>query len=169
MPFFALFIFIILNFTLILTLFKNSNYTIQMDSKAIDKFLIQIIEKKAELNALTYDDKGYDKIEDELHDMEDEFMDMFGDDFSEILEDIHDEVEADNDVLLPIAYLATQYILKGQSPDGLNTYDVRPTEGIPMDTDKHAGKSKRLVLIPNPLRFLLQIDNTKREIVWQVN
>ena len=140
-----------------------------MDSKAIDKFLIQIIEKKAELNALTYDDKGYDKIEDELHDLEDEFMDMFGDDFSEILEDIHDELEADNDVLLPIAYLATQYILKGQSPDGMNTYDVRPTEGIPMDTDKHVGKVKRLVLIPNPLRFLLQIDTTKREIVWQVN
>ena len=40
-----------------------------MDSNAIDKFLIKIIEKKAELNALTYDDKGYDKIEDELHDM----------------------------------------------------------------------------------------------------
>ena len=140
-----------------------------MDSNAIDKFLIQIIEKKAELNALTYDDKGYDKIEDELHDLEDEFMDMFGDDFSEILEDIHDELEADNDVLLPIAYLATQYILKGQSADGLNTYDVRSTEGIPMDTDKHTGKMKRLVLIPNPLRFLLQIDTNKREIVWQVN
>ncbi len=139
-----------------------------MDSIAIDKFLIEIIKKKADLNALTYDDKEYDKIEDELHDMEDEFMDMYGDDFSEILEDIHDELEADNDVLLPIAYLGTQYILKGQSADGLNTYDVRPTEGIPMDTDKFVGKIKRLVLIPNPLRFLLQIDNTKREIVWQV-
>jgi hypothetical protein len=139
-----------------------------MDSKAIDKFLIKIIEKKAELNALTYDDKDYDKIEDELHDMEDEFMDMYGDDFSDILEDIHDELEADNDVLLPIAYLATQYILKGQSADGANTYDVRSSEGIPMDTDKYVGKMKRLVLIPNPLRFLLQIDNTKREIVWQV-
>ena len=45
-----------------------------MDSKAIDKSLIEIIEKKAELNALTYDDKGYDKIEDELHDLEDEFI-----------------------------------------------------------------------------------------------
>ncbi|HSZ25940.1 MAG TPA: hypothetical protein VK766_09490 [Cytophagaceae bacterium] len=139
-----------------------------MDSKAIDKFLIQIIEKKAELNALTYDDKGYDKIEDELHEMEDEFMDIYGDDFSDILEEIHDELEAENDVLLPIAYLATQYVLKGQSADGTNIYDVRPTEGIPMDTDKYVGKIKRLVLIPNPLRFLLQIDTNKREIVWQV-
>ncbi len=139
-----------------------------MDSKAIDKSLIEIIEKKAELNALTYDDKGYDKIEDELHDLEDEFIDKYGDDFSDILEDIHDELEADSDVLLPIAYLATQYILKGQSPDGLNTYDVRPSEGIHIDTDKYAGKNKRLVLIPNPLRFLLQVDGTKREIVWQI-
>ena len=47
-----------------------------MDSKAIDKFLIQIIEKKAELNAYTYDDKEYDKIEDELHDLEDDFIDL---------------------------------------------------------------------------------------------
>jgi hypothetical protein len=139
-----------------------------MDSKAIDKSLIEIIEKKAELNALTYDDKGYDKIEDELHDLEDEFIDKYGDDFSEILEDIHDELEADSDVLLPIAYLATQYILKGQSADGLNTYDVRPTEGIHIETDKYVGKTKRLVLIPNPLRFMLQVDGTKREIVWQI-
>ncbi|HVD96960.1 MAG TPA: hypothetical protein VNB90_02070 [Cytophagaceae bacterium] len=137
-----------------------------MDSKAIDKSLIEIIEKKAELNALTYDDKGYDKIEDELHDLEDEFIDKYGDDFSEILEDIHDDLEADSDVLLPIAYLASQYILKGQSPDGTNTYDVRPTEGIHIDTDKYAGKVKRLVLIPNPLRFMLQVDG-KREVVWQ--
>lgn len=138
-----------------------------MDAKAIDKSLIEIIEKKAELNALTYDDKGYDKIEDELHDLEDEFIDKYGDDFSEILEDIHDDLEADSDVLLPIAYLASQYILKGQSPDGINTYDVRTSEGIHIDTDKYAGKVKRLVLIPNPLRFLLQVDG-KREIVWQV-
>ncbi len=139
-----------------------------MDSKAIDKSLIEIIEKKAELNALTYDDKGYDKIEDELHDLEDEFIDKYGDDFSEILEDIHDDLEADSDVLLPIAYLATQYILKGQSADGLSTYDVRPTEGIHIETDKYVGKVKRLVLIPNPLRFMLQVDGTKREIVWQI-
>lgn len=139
-----------------------------MDSKAIDKSLIEIIEKKAELNALTYDDKGYDKIEDELHDLEDEFIDKYGDDFTEILEDIHDDLEADSDVLLPIAYLATQYILKGQTADGLNTYDVRPTEGIHIETDKYVGKSKRLVLIPNPLRFMLQVDGTKREVVWQV-
>ena len=138
-----------------------------MDSKAIDKFLIQIIEKKAELNALTYDDNGYDKIEDELHILEDEFIEQFGDDFSDVLENIHDEIEADSDVLLPTAYLATQYILKGQSPDGLNTYDVRPTEGITVDTDKYDGKIKRLVLIPNPLRFMIQVDNTKREILWQ--
>jgi hypothetical protein len=139
-----------------------------MDAKAIDQFLIKIIEKKAELNAYTYDDEEYDKIEDELHDLEDEFIDMYGDDFSDILEEIHDELEADSDVLLPIAYLANQYILKGQSPDGMNTYDVRPTEGIHIDTDKYEGKNKKLVLIPNPLRFMLQVDNSKREIVWQV-
>jgi hypothetical protein len=139
-----------------------------MDSKAIDKFLSKIIEKKTELNALTYDDKNYDKIEDELHDLEDEFIEIYGDDFADVLEDLHDELEADNDVLLPIAYLANQYILKDdQTSNGLNLYDVRANEGIPIDTDKYPGKVKKLVLLPNPLRFVLQIDGTKREIVWQ--
>ena len=137
-----------------------------MDSKSIDKFLNTIIEKKAELNAYTYDDEEYDKIEDELHLLEDEFIDMFGDEFEDVLEELHDKLDIDNEILLPIAYLANQYVLKGQSADGTNQYDVKSNEGIIIDTAKFVGKSKRLVLIPNPLRFVLQVDN-KKEVVWQ--
>ncbi len=127
--------------------------------------LVTIIEHKANLNTLTYDNPKYDKIEDNLHDLEDEFLDMYGDTFEEILDDIHEKLDADNEVLLPIAYMANTYQISSDDKGNKN-YDVKPGEGIQIDTDKFPGKLKTLVLVPSPLRFVLLIDN-KKEIVWQ--
>ncbi|MCS6823360.1 MAG: hypothetical protein NZ529_03630 [Cytophagaceae bacterium] len=140
-----------------------------MDIKSVNQFICDIIEKKALLNTLSYNDKNYDKVEEELHDIEDEFMDMHGDDFEEILEQVHDELDADNEILLPIAYLASEYIVKGEYKNGGKIYDVKQNEGILIDTNKIAGKSKRLVLIPNPLRLLLLVDSNKRQVVWEAS
>ena len=138
-----------------------------MDAKAIDRALVSIIEKKAQLSGLFWDDKRYDEVEDELRKLEDELVDSYGDDLTEILEAVYDGMDVVGDVQLPTLYLAKTYSRSGQTADGMGVYDVRPGEGFRIETDRHAGKFPRLVLIPNPLRVVLQVDGGGREVVWQ--
>lgn len=62
-----------------------------MDIKKLDHALALLVEKNHELNALDYNDKNYDRVEEELHDMEDDFLDEYGDFLEEVLRDVHDE------------------------------------------------------------------------------
>lgn len=137
-----------------------------METKEINAALAEIIEKKSQLGKLSYDDKNYDKVEDDLHLLEDNFVDRFGDFLEDVLQKVHDEICPDNDVLLPIAYLANNYQETGKNPDGSVQYDVKPGEGVWVDADKYPGKDTRLVLLPNPLRLLLSVGG-KKEIVWE--
>jgi hypothetical protein len=138
-----------------------------MQKKSLDSSLTGIIEKKNELSTLSYDHKDYDKIEEELHDLEDQFMENYGDYMEEALESVHEKICPDNDVLLPIAYLAHKYSKVGQNPDGSPIYDVSPKEGVWVDVDKFPDKDTRLVLIPNPTRIVLVIEGKVKEVVWQ--
>jgi hypothetical protein len=137
-----------------------------MNIKELNKALTRLIEKRNQLSVLTYDNKDYDTLEEELHDQEDEFIDNFGEYMEGVLQGIHDEICPDNDVLLPIAYIGHKYNRGGQNPDGTPIYDVDYTEGVWVDTDKYPGKETRLVLVPNPARILLLVDKKKKEIVW---
>jgi hypothetical protein len=138
-----------------------------MNVKDIDKSLTALIEKRNELSTLTYDNKDYDRLEEELHDMEDDFIEKYGEYLETALEKIHDKLCPDNDVLLPIAYLAHKYNKGGKNPDGTTIYDVDYSEGVWVDVDKMPGKDTRLVLVPNPVRILLLIDGKKKEVVWK--
>lgn len=141
-----------------------------MDKKNLDASLIAIIEKKNQLAALSYDHKDYDKIEEEIHDMEDQFMESYGDFMEEALEAVHEKHCPDNDVLLPIAYLAHNYKKLGQNPDGTPVYDVNnPKDGVWVDADKYPGKDTRLLLIPTPTRIVLVVDGETKEVVWEVD
>lgn len=135
--------------------------------KQLNATLTKLIEKKNELSTLNYDDKEYDKIEEELHDLEDQFMDTYGDYLEEALEKVHDKYCPDNDVLMPIAYLANKYDKVGKNPDGSTAYDVPGKEGVWVDVEKYDGKDTRLVLIPNPVRLVLVIEGKNKEVVWQ--
>jgi hypothetical protein len=138
-----------------------------MNVKDLDKSLTALIEKRNELSTLTYDNKDYDRLEEELHDMEDDFIEKYGEYLEAALEKIHDKLCPDNDVLLPIAYLAHKYNKGGKNPDGTTIYDVDYSEGVWVDVDKMPGKDTRLVLVPNPVRMLLLIDGKKKEVVWK--
>jgi hypothetical protein len=140
-----------------------------MDTLQLNKALNAIVEKKNLLGTLSYDDKKYDKIEEELHDLEDDFMDNFGDDLEEILQDVHDEKCPDNEVLMPIAYLANKYKEVGKNADGSKIYEALPKEGVMVDVDDFAGKDTRLVLIPNPTRLELIIDGKKKVVLWEAD
>ena len=133
-----------------------------MDFKKADKALQEIVKCRAELKTIDYSNPKYDDLEEKLHQMEDDFQDKFGDDMEEILQDVHDEYCPDSEVLLSIAYLAQQYKVNGN-----NEYEVDYGEGVFVEVDDYPGKETRLVLVPNPLRFLLNIGKEKQEVVWK--
>lgn len=132
----------------------------------LDQSLIALVEKKLALNSMNYSDTNYDTTEDELHEMEDAFLEKFGDMLEEALQDVHDEFCSDNDVLLPIAYLANRYVLTGTDAKGNPTYDVDFKDGVQVDVDEFPGKDSRLVVIPNPTRVVLTVNGISKETVW---
>ena len=116
-----------------------------MDVKALDKALQEILKKREELAKLDYNNPKYDDLEEQLHDLEDEFQDEYGEDLEEALQNVHDDVCPDNDVLMPIAYLG---------------------KGVPVETDKYADKDTKLILLPGPTRIILEVGNDKQEVLW---
>ena len=132
-----------------------------MDIASLDHDLRQLAEKKNELSQLQYDSEDYDRVEEELHDLEDDFQEKYGEYLEDALSFVHDEFCPDNDVLLPIAYLANKYNVQNEN------YDVDVDQGVLVDVDDYPGKSTRLVLVPSPTRILLIIDKNLREEVWQ--
>lgn len=138
-----------------------------MDINKLDSAIINIIDKKNKLSQLPYDSQDYDNIEEELHMLEDDFIEKYGDYFEEALETIHEGLCPDNDVLLPIAYLAQKYKQKGVSPEGKPVYEVDAKDGVCIDADNYKGKDTRLVLIPNPPRMVLFVNGKEKEVVWQ--
>lgn len=135
-----------------------------MNADALDKALSQLVEKKIALSHLTYNDEQYDLIEEELHTMEDDLVETYGDHLEDMLADVHDELCPDNDVLLPIAYIANGYEKVEQN--GTTTY--RATGGgVIVDVDEYPNQLTRLVLVPAPTRLVLQVGKKNEEVVWK--
>ncbi len=132
-----------------------------IDIKSLDKDLTALVKAKIALSKLTYADENYDKIEEELHDMEDDFQENYGEYLEEALAEVHDEFCPDNDVLLPIAYLADEYIVKE------DTIDVAPGQGVLVEADAFASAKVTLALAPQPTRIVLQAGNDHKEVVWR--
>jgi hypothetical protein len=116
-----------------------------MDVKALDKAIQEIAKKREELGKLDYNNPKYDDLEEELHDLEDDFQDEYGDHLEEALQGVHDTLCPDNDVLLPIAYIG---------------------KGVPVETDKYAGKDTKLLILPTPTRIVLLVGKDKQEVLW---
>ncbi|RUA29775.1 MAG: hypothetical protein DSY77_14750 [Bacteroidetes bacterium] len=132
-----------------------------MDIKKLDEDLTALVKAKIALSKLTYADKDYDKIEEELHDMEDDFQENYGEYLEEALADVHDEFCPDNDVLLPIAYLADEYVIQE------DTIEVAPGQGVLVEADDFASSKVTLALAPQPTRIVLQAGNDHKEVVWK--
>ncbi|MFA0964138.1 hypothetical protein AB9P05_20180 [Roseivirga sp. BDSF3-8] len=133
-----------------------------MDIEALNRDMIKLVELKNELSQMDYNQPEYDDKEETLHDMEDDFLEQYGDYLEDALHMVHDEYCPDDDVLLPTAYLAKEYVAKG---DG--KYDVKASDGVPVELDDFGGKIGRLALIPNPVRLVLTIGKQHKEAVWQ--
>lgn len=116
-----------------------------MDIKALDSALQAIELKRSELAKLNYNNPKYDDLEEELHDMEDDFQDKYGDYLEDALQNIHEELCPDNEVLMPIAYLG---------------------KGVFVEVEKYEGKDTKLVLASNPPRIILTVGKDKQDIIW---
>lgn len=127
-----------------------------MNKEDLNRALVALIEKKQELQTLTYDDARYDDVEEELHDLEDDFNDEYGQFLEDALEKVHGELGSDTDVLLPTAYLPAN-----------TSGEPTPKEGVWIDSEKHSGKETRLTLVPNPLRMILTVGKGVRQEVWK--
>jgi hypothetical protein len=137
-----------------------------MNIEKLNDDLVNLVLKKNELNRLDYNNPEYDTVEEELHDLEDEFLKVHGKEMDDVFKAVHEEFCPDNEVLLPIAYLANKYKLKKRE-DGDIEFVVNLNEGVIVDVENYSNKLTRLVLVPNPSRILLQIYNSHSEEVWK--
>jgi len=139
-----------------------------MNIKKFNADLIDLAEKRIKLNLLDYADEQYDEAEDDLHNAEDAFLSEFGNYLEDVLDDVHERVCADTDVLIPTAYIAKNYVRKGETLDGDPIYDISSKEGVIVEADKYPNKTSRLVLMPAPARLILTVGGKAKEVVWQV-
>ncbi len=132
-----------------------------MDLKELDKAVQEIAIRRNELKKLDYNNPLYDDLEEQLHDLEDLLIDNHGGFLEEVLQEIHDKYCPDTDILLPIAYLAKSYAITTN-----NEFSVAINEGVYVEVDSLPGKETKLVMIPNPLRVILNVGKEKQQIVW---
>ena len=139
-----------------------------MDVEQLNTDLIELVSKRNLLSSLDYNDEAYDQVEEDLHDFEDEFLEKYEEYLEDAFQKVHEEHCPDNDVLLPIAYVAKKYIEKTDG-NGNITYGVGPNEGVLVEMDEYPGSNVRLFIVPSPTRIFLTVDNKKPKVVWEAS
>jgi hypothetical protein len=132
-----------------------------MDVKELDKAIQEIALRRNALKKIDYNNPKYDDLEEELHDLEDSLHVKFGEYLEDVLQDVHDKYCPDTDVLYPIAYLAKSYTINDK-----NEYSVATSEGVFVEVDSIPGKDTKLVIVPNPVRVILNVGKDQQQIVW---
>ena len=138
-----------------------------MNWEKVDQELTEIVQQRNQLSALEYSDENYDDLEEQLHDLEDDFNENYEEILAPELEKIYAKLKSDSDVLLPTAYLANFY--KEMLPDakGSITYEVTGNQGVPIESDQLGKVDLRIVLVPNPVRFVLLINGKQLKELWK--
>ena len=138
-----------------------------MNWEQLDQKLTEIVKKRNQLSKMDYSDASYDDLEEALHDLEDDFNDEYEEVLEPQLDKIYAKLKSDTDVLLPTAYLANAY--KEMLPDanGIVTYEVSGNVGVPIESDQFDKMDVRIVLIPNPARFVLLVNGRQMKDLWK--
>ena len=138
-----------------------------MNWEKIDQELTEIVQQRIQLSALEYSDENYDDLEEQLHDLEDDFNENYEDVLAPELEKIYTKLKSDTDVLLPTAYLANTYLEMLPYAKGSITYEVSGEQGVPIESDQLGKVDLRIVLIPNPVRFVLLVNGRQLKELWK--
>ncbi|GAA0881303.1 hypothetical protein GCM10009119_42730 [Algoriphagus jejuensis] len=138
-----------------------------MNWEQLDQQLTEIVKKRNQLSKMDYSDESYDDLEEALHDLEDDFNDEYEEALEPQLDKIYAKLKSDTDVLLPTAYLANAY--KEMLPDanGVVTYEVSGNVGVPIESDQFDKMDVRIVMIPNPARFVLLVNGRQMKDLWK--
>jgi hypothetical protein len=138
-----------------------------MNWDQLDQQLTEIVLKRNQLSKMDYSDDRYDDLEEELHDLEDDFNEAYEEVLEAQLDKIYSKLKSDTDVLLPSAYLANVY--KEMLPDanGVVTFEVSGKVGVPIESDQFDKMDVRIVLIPNPARFVLIVNGKQMKDLWK--
>lgn len=138
-----------------------------MDADKLNLDFSLIADKINELDELNYSDERYDALEEELHDLEDTFLEEFGEGLEEAIAEVHDEFCPDNDVLLPVAYFAKNYIRNQRDHKGRYNYDIEYGEGVPVEVDDFPDQEVKIVLVPGPTRLIVTVGETAKQVAWR--
>ncbi len=130
-----------------------------MKTEQINQLLEKIVLTKNNLQSSTSEQEKK-TITKQLDKLESEFDSNYKEEMHEILLDVHDELCPDNDVQKASDYIAKQYIKKGKK------YFVDGSQGLLVHMDDYPHQETKLVLLPNPLRVELNIDEFNKEEVW---
>ncbi|WP_297334889.1 hypothetical protein [Algoriphagus sp.] len=138
-----------------------------MNWDKLDKELTEIVEKRNQLAAMDYSDEQYDDLEEEIHDLEDDFNEDYEDVLEKELEKIYEVLKSDTDILLPTAYIANKYKPLLPDANGIVSYEVGGQEGVPIESDQFDRQDVRIVLVPNPARFVMLINGRQLKDLWR--
>ena len=138
-----------------------------MNWEKIDQELTEIVQQRNQLSALEYSDENYDDLEEQVHDLEDDFNENYEEILAPELEKIYAKLKSDSDVLLPTAYLANFYHEMLPDAKGSITYEVTGNQGVPIESDQLGKVDLRIVLVPNPVRFVLLINGKQLKELWK--
>jgi len=138
-----------------------------MNWEKIDQELTEIVQQRNQLSALEYSDESYDDLEEQLHELEDDFNENYEEILAPELEKIYAKLKSDSDVLLPTAYLANFYQEMLPDAKGNITYEVTGNQGVPIESDQLGKVDLRIVLVPNPVRFVLLINGKQLKELWK--
>jgi len=138
-----------------------------MNWEKLDQELTEIVHQRIQLSALEYSDENYDDLEEQLHDLEDDFNENYEEVLAPELEKIYTKLKSDTDVLLPTAYLANHYQEMLPDARGSITYEVSGEQGVPIESDELGKVDMRIVLIPNPVRFVLLVNGKQLKELWK--
>jgi ABC-type oligopeptide transport system substrate-binding subunit len=132
-----------------------------MDYTQLDDFLSELVSKKTAMSSMDYNDAAYDDLEESVHEMEDELIKKYGSALEEILSLVHDDFCSDTEVLNPIAYVGNKYV---ETPQG---WTIGFNEGVPVEADDFEKENVRMVLVPKPLRVILNIGRKEQIEAWK--
>jgi hypothetical protein len=138
-----------------------------MNWETLDQQLTEIVQLRNQLNQLEYSDENYDDLEENLHDLEDDFNENYEEVLAPELEKIYTKLKSDTDVLLPSAYLANRYKEMLADAKGIISYEVSGPQGVPVESDQLGKVDLRIVLVPNPARFVLLVNGNQLKELWK--
>ena len=137
-----------------------------MDIQQLNADLVELVSRRNLLASIDYNDEAYDQVEEDLHDFEDDFLEKYEEYLEEVFQSVHNEYCPDNDVLLPIAYVAKKYIEKTDEAGNV-TFGVGPNEGVLVEMDEYPKSLVRLFIVPSPTRIIMTVDNKDPKVVWE--